>query len=399
MNIEIIKFDNLGRGIGYIDNKIIFIPKSVPGDIVNIEIIKNNSKYLEGKITEIIKPSKKRIEAICPLFNQCGGCDLLNITLSDSLEYKLRKINEILRKNNINYNVEEIIKSDKQYNYRNKVSLKVNNNKIGYYESKTHKLIEIEKCFLLNDEINRLIKNLDVLKIKNGNLIIRTNYHDELLLIIETNDKIEDFRELIEKFKISGIIVNKKVVYGSDYIIDKINNYLFKISYDSFFQINPYICSKLFDLIKENTFNSKNILDLYCGVGTLSINASENNTKVMGVEIVKDAIDNAIFNAKLNNVNNMKFICSDTKNIIDKITKDFDTVILDPPRSGVDILVLNRIIKEGITKIIYVSCDENTLVRDLNILLQDYNIKEFKLLDMFVNTEHVESFVVLQKKK
>ena len=387
MNIEIIKFDNLGRGIGYIDNKIIFIPKSVPGDIVNIEIIKNNSKYLEGKITEIIKPSKKRIEAICPLFNQCGGCDLLNITLSDSLEYKLRKINEILRKNNINYNVEEIIKSDKQYNYRNKVSLKVNNNKIGYYESKTHKLIEIEKCFLLNDEINRLIKNLDVLKIKNGNLIIRTNYHDELLLIIETNDKIEDFRELIEKFKISGIIVNKKVVYGSDYIID------------SFFQINPYICSKLFDLIKENTFNSKNILDLYCGVGTLSINASENNTKVMGVEIVKDAIDNAIFNAKLNNVNNMKFICSDTKNIIDKITKDFDTVILDPPRSGVDILVLNRIIKEGITKIIYVSCDENTLVRDLNILLQDYNIKEFKLLDMFVNTEHVESFVVLQKKK
>lgn len=395
MKVEIVKLDNLGRGIGYIDNKIIFIPKSVPGDILEIEITNDKKNYMEGKITKIINSSKNRREAICPYFNICGGCDLMHLSLSDMLEYKLKETNEILKFNKINYEVKDIIKSTKQYNYRNKISLKIINRIIGYYEYNTHNIIDIDDCYLVNEPINNIIKDISI---NNGNITIRCNYNNEVMLIIDSEDNLENIDELIDKHKIIGIIKNNECVYGNDYYFDKITNFTFKISHDAFFQINPFICSKLFELIEINTKNSSSILDLYCGVGTLSIVSSQNAKKVVGVEIVENAINDAKFNAKLNNITNCEFICADTKNILDKITTMFDTIILDPPRSGVNKNVLNKIIDESIKKIIYISCNPLTLVRDLKILEESYEIKEYILLDMFVNTHHVESFVILEKR-
>ena len=398
MKVEIVKFDNNGRGIGYINDKIIFVPKTVPGDIVEIEIVLDKKKFYEGKLIDIINPSKLRKKAICPYFDKCGGCDLMNISLSDSLEYKLNKVNDIFRKSKIDYEVSEIIKSE-PYNYRDKVSLKIIDEKIGFYQNDSHELVEINYCYLCKEAINSIIKDLNVLNVKNGEITIRANYNDDILLSINTLDKIENIDKLVANHKIIGIVKNNECIYGEDYFIDKINNYLFKVSFNSFFQINPFICSKLFELIEEYTLASTNVLDLYCGVGTLSIVASKSASRVLGIEIVDNAIFDANLNKNLNKKTNLDFICADTKNILDKITHEYDTIILDPPRSGVAKDVLDKINIVKPTTIIYVSCNPITLARDLNLLEKNYNIENMKLLDMFPETEHVESIVVLQEKK
>ena len=397
MEVEIIKFDNNGRGIAYLNDKIVFVPKSVPGDILNIEITLDKKNYMEGKIVNIIKLSKLRKEPICPYFNICGGCDLMHISLSDMLDYKLDKVNNIFNSFKINYEIKDILKSEKQYNYRNKISLKIVDGNIGFYENETHNLIKINYCYLCNDEINKILKDLNKLKINNGLITIRVNYKNELLLIIDTNDKIENINYFEDNYLLAGIILNGKTVYGDNYFIDNINDYLFKVSYNSFFQVNPFICSKLFLLIEEATKESKNVLDLYSGVGTLSIVASTNASMALGVEIVDNAVKDSYVNKCINKKENIDFICSDTKKIIDKITSDYDTIILDPPRSGVDKNIINNIINEKSKKIIYISCNPHTLGRDLKLLEDNYNINDIKLLDMFPNTYHVETFVVLQR--
>ena len=399
MKIEIVKFDNQGRGIGYIDDKIIFVPKTVPGDIITTEVLVEKKNYLEGKVLEIIKPSKLRKKAICPYFDKCGGCDLMHISLSESLEYKINKVNEILKKNNVSYEVTDIIKSEKEYNYRDKVTLKIVNNEIGFYKNDTHELVKIDYCYLCKEPINKLIKDLRKLNIINGEVVIRCNYNDDLLLSINTDDDINNLDEIINNHRIVGVVLNDVVICGENYFLDKINEYLFKVSYNSFFQINPFICSKLFNLIEEETKDSNKVLDLYCGVGTLSIVASKDAKEVIGVEIVDNAIVDANFNKTLNNAGNLEFICADTKNVLDKITGEFDTIILDPPRSGVAKSVIDKILETKPKKIIYVSCDPFTLVRDLKLLEDVYEIDIFKLLDMFPETHHVESFVILRKEK
>ena len=398
MEVEIIKFDNNGRGIAYLNDKIVFVPKSVPGDILNIEITLDKKNYMEGKIVNIIKLSKLRKEPICPYFNICGGCDLMHISLSDMLDYKLDKVNNIFNSFKINYEIKDILKSEKQYNYRNKISLKIVDGNIGFYENETHNLIKINYCYLCNDEINKILKDLNKLIINNGLITIRVNYKNELLLIIDTNDKIENINYFEDNYLLAGIILNGKTIYGDNYFIDNINDYLFKVSYNSFFQVNPFICSKLFLLIEEATKESKNVLDLYSGVGTLSIVASTNASMALGVEIVDNAVKDSYVNKCINKKENIDFICSDTKKIIDKITSDYDTIILDPPRSGVDKNIINKIINEKSKKIIYISCNPHTLGRDLKLLEDNYNINDIKLLDMFPNTEHCESVCILERR-
>lgn len=396
MKVEIIKMDNLGRGIGYLNNKIIFVPKTVSGDIVEVEITKEKKNYYEGKITEIITPSKKRIKPICPYFTKCGGCDLMHISLSEDLSYKLDKVNAILRKNKISYEVKNIIKSQEQYHYRNKLTVKIINNEVCFYEPETHSPLKISYCYLASEPINNLLKDLNKLNIENGIVTIRTNYRGEILLICESEGALENTEWLIHNYPLVGIIHNGNSLYGEDYLMDQINGYLFKISYDSFFQVNPYICSELFNLINNHTKDSKEVLDFYSGVGTLSIATNKNVQKTLGVEIVSNAVKDANLNKVINKRDNLEFITSDTSKVKDKITSYFDTIILDPPRSGVKEEIIKQIKEEKIKKIIYISCNPHTLGRDLNLLLDEYEIKEFILLDMFPNTEHVESFCVLK---
>lgn len=398
MKIDIEKLDDFGRGIGYIDGKITFVPNTVPGDIVNINIIKEHKKYNEATIDNFIKYSEDRVKPPCPYFTKCGGCTLQNLSYENTINYKLNKVKNIFNKNRIDI-TPEIISNPNPYNYRNKISLKVVDTKIGFYLNNTHNIIEIDECLIANPAINECINYIKNFNIINGNVIIRCNQNEEILIIIESQDNLTiDIELLKKKIKLVGIIINNKTFYGKNYLFERINNTLFKISYDSFFQVNPYIASELFQLISDNIKQYDKVLDLYCGVGTLSLNAASKALSVTGIEIVPNAILNALFNASLNDLSNVHFVLNDVSDAIAKIKLDFNKVIVDPPRAGLTKETIDILLKINPTSIIYVSCDPQTLVRDYKLLSDTYEIEKSYILDMFSYTYHVETVLILKKR-
>lgn len=398
MKIDIEKLDDFGRGIGYIDGKITFVPNTVPGDIVNINIIKEHKKYNEATIDNFIKYSEDRVKPPCPYFTKCGGCTLQNLSYENTINYKLNKIKNIFTKNRIDI-TPKIISNPNPYNYRNKISLKVVDTKIGFYLNNTHNIIEIDECLIANPAINECINYIKNFNIINGNVIIRCNQNEEILIIIESQDNLTiDIELLKKKIKLVGIIINNKTFYGKNYLFERINNTLFKISYDSFFQVNPYIASELFQLISDNIKQYDKVLDLYCGVGTLSLNAASKALSVTGIEIVPNAILNALFNASLNDLSNVHFVLNDVSDAIAKIKLDFNKVIVDPPRAGLTKETIDILLKINPTSIIYVSCDPQTLVRDYKLLSDTYEIEKSYILDMFSYTYHVETVLILKKR-
>ncbi len=397
--VMIEKFDNQGRGICYVNNKITFVENALPKEKVEIKLTKESKKFNEAKIINYIEKSPLRIEPKCPYFGVCGGCELLNISYENSCKYKKEKLESILSKYANIKNEIEIIPSDNSYNYRNKITLKVINGKYGYYEPKSHKLIEIKECLLAEKPINDFLKDIKKLNIKNGEVIIRSNYNNELLINIKSKSpSAPDILYLKNNHKIVGIIENDNVIIGDSSFIEIINHQLFTVSYDSFFQINRNICSKLFKLVNKHIGDDEVILDLYCGVGTLGINASKNAKKAFGIEIVKNAVLNAITNSKINKRDNIYYMLGDVSTCLPKIKDKIDTVIVDPPRAGLDNITKNTLIEFKPNKIIYVSCDPMTLARDLKDLTPYYNLIEIKGLEMFPNTQHIETFCVLYRR-
>lgn len=398
MKVEIEKLDDLGRGICFIDGKITFVPKTIPGDIVKIEIVISKKNYNEGKVLKIISPSEIRIKAPCPYFDVCGGCDLQNLSYEDTIKYKKAKVIDLFKRNKIEINP-IFIENPSPFKYRNKITLKVVDKKIGYYKEKSHQLIEIDECLIASSAINKVIPIIKDLNIINGEVTIRSNYNEEVLIIIETLDKLEiNIEKLKTKIKLAGIVLNGKAIYNESFLYEVINGLIYRVSYDSFFQVNPNVASEMFKIIKNNTSKEDKVLELYSGVGALSLNASLNASKVIGVEIVPNAVLNAIFNARINKLNNTEFILNDATKAVEEINVDFNKLIVDPPRAGLSKNVINMILRKLPESIIYVSCDMHTLVRDIKLLNDKYDIVSFYTLDMFSYTYHVENICVLSKK-
>ena len=398
-NIRIEKIDNMGRGICYIDNKITFVPNTLPGELVNINITKESKKYNEGIVTKYLETSPDRVESLCPYFDSCGGCALLNTSYSNTLKYKKEKLESIILKySGLKLDI-NVIESPNDLHYRNKITLKIKNNEYGYYISETHKLVKIDDCLLAEQSISDFIKDIKYLGIKDGELVIRTNYLNELLLVIDSKTKPQiDIDYLTNNHKIKGIILNNKLVYGESSFKEVINHLIFNVSYDSFFQVNREICRIIFDKLNEYIDKSKCILDLYSGVGTLGISVSHKVDKVYSLEIVKNATLNGISNAKLNDASNIYFMLGKVEDNIKKIKDEIDTIILDPPRAGLDKVTRDFITRMNPQKIIYISCDPMTLARDLKELSLNYKVKEITGLDMFPYTYHCESITVLERR-
>ncbi len=394
MQYEIIKFDNLGRGITYVNGVITFVSNTIIGDIVTLNLVKETKKYNEAKVVNYCLRGPKYIDYKCPLSNLCGGCQLANISYQEQLDYKVDRVIRLFSKYASTTVNPEIISCDEVLNYRNKITLKVVNHKIGYFKDSSHELVEINNCYIVSNAINDFLKDITKCNINNGEIVIRSNYNNELLIWIKSDDKIS-IPDLKDK-KIVGIVVNDKTIKGENFFLDKINDLWFNVSYNSFFQVNRNINSKLFNLVTSFLEKTDNVLDLYCGVGTLSINAAQKANKVLGIEIVENAIKNALINKKINKCDNVEFICGDVKKAITKIKMDYNTVIIDPPRSGIDKDSLNLIIDNKFEKIIYIACDPNSLVRDYNLLKDKYDLDKIYLLDMFPNTYHVECVCVLK---
>lgn len=390
------KLDDFGRGITYVNNKITFIPKCIKGDKVDFIITEEKKKYFLGRLNKIIKKDSLHIDSKCPFYQECGGCCLQNLEYEKTVEFKKEKIENLLKRNKIDFNTITITKNPSPFNYRNKITLKIKDGIIGFYKEGSHEIVSINHCLLAKNEINKVIELLPFLNIINGEINIRCNYKNEILLIINTNEKIKIPKLFTDLINIIGIILNENAVYQKSSFIDKINDIYYEVSYDSFFQVNPFVTPLLLNKIKSNLKNSNMVYDLYCGVGTISLAIASKCKKVIGIEVVKNAVINATKNKSLNNISNAEFILKDLSTGVKEIIAP-DTVIVDPPRSGIDkktILWLKNIKPQ---KIIYVSCDPNTLVRDLKIL-DEYNIKSLDLFDMFSYTYHVESVTLLQRK-
>ncbi len=364
MEYLITKLDNIGRGITYVDNKITFVPFTLPNEVVELKLTKITKKYNEGEVTKFITKSENRIEVNCPYYMECGGCNIMHLKYSEQLNYKKEKVSEILEKySNIKIKP-DIIPSDKVFNYRNKITLHYKNNTLGLMKNKTNEVLKIDNCLLVMNEINDYIKNNKI----NNDIIIRENLNKEII----TNNT-------------------------SDTMIEEVNNMRFIVDALSFFQVNHYICSKVFDLLNDNINECDVCLDLYSGVGTLSIVASKKCKKVYSIELNKNSHINALKNKELNKSYNVDFIEGSVEKEIIKIVDKVDLIITDPPRNGMDKITINTINKLKPKKIIYISCNPITLARDLN-LLTDYELVTITLLDMFPNTHHVESFCVLKMK-
>lgn len=394
---KITSLNNQGLGICYVNNKITFVYNTLIGDVVDIEIIRTTSKYNIAKVKNYLKRSDSYKASFCKYSSTCGGCNFLNMSYEDTLVYKREKVEHVLKKF---ANIDEyvaIVSSDNRYNYRNKITLQVQNKEIGYYTYNTNEIVAIDSCLIAKESINQIIPILKEFNVNNGKIIIRCNYIDELLIHIITDDRVKIPQDLPSNIK--GIVVNSKTLYGDNFLIDKIGDKYFKLSYDSFFQVNNYVSSIIFDLIDKHILKDENILDLYCGVGTLGLSTYIKDKKLYGIEIVENAINNAIYNAKHNSVVNYEYKCGKVEDQINRyINENIGVVIVDPPRKGLDKKALNSILAINPKQVIYVSCDPITLARDLNTLKDRYKIEYICALDMFPNTYHVETFVVLVRK-
>ena len=379
------------------------------------------------------------MELKCPYFSLCGGCSKLDISYEEEIKEKTEYIKKLFK--TINYNKEiEVVPADSPYYYRNKVMMAFKLSKTkkvvsGIYEEHSHKIVPVNDCLIQSQTINKVLKSVNIALSKNkitpfvnGGVVkhvlvrhaIRTN--QVMVVIVTPTDMFPGRANFIKDLLklepgITTIVQNvqsrdtsivlgtkERVLYGKGFIIDELCGLKFKLSPRSFFQINLPQTEKLYNIAMEfaNLRVGNTVLDAYSGIGTIGMVASKTCGKVICVENNPDAVTDAKFNAKFNNINNINFYCEDSTKFINELAQNrikVDCVILDPPRTGTTYNFISAIAKMGIKRAVYVSCGPETLVRDLKIFKDfGYEIKNVKCVDMFSKTEHVESVVLLEKK-
>ena len=403
MAYKIDRLDDFGRGITFVNNKICFVNNALISEEVDVNIINEKSKYLEGCVINYLSKSDKRIDVKCPYYDNCGGCNVSHMSYEEELLFKERKVKRILKKYAGLENIVKEIIPTKRESYRNKVTLKVKDGHIGYFQNKSYDLVSINNCILCNSRINEVIQELSIIDLTGINeVVIRCNYNNEILLyligILEDSDSLVNCLTNIDNIVLSNY-KSVKVLKGNSYLIDKIGDLSFRVTYNSFFQVNSIGVEILYNKIKEyaSLNGNDNVLDLYCGTGTIGMFLANNSKSVFGIEINKNAIEDANYNKELNKIDNIDFLCEDIGKIKNQYV-DTDLVVIDPPRSGLSLEAIHNILDIKPKKMIYVSCEPITLARDLNIFKEYYDVKEITLVDMFPNTYHCESITVLERK-
>lgn len=390
----IVKIDKLShdlRGITKIDNKITFIPKTLPEEVVNIRITKQKKKFNDGCLTTIIEESKDRVKYICPYYDICGGCDTGHILYSKSIMYKKDMVVDIFKRYcDMDVDMDIVYDDDNIYNYRNKITLRVNDGKLALVGES---LVNIDYCYLVNDNINKVIGILNGICLDGiDEVIIRGT--DEIMVIIKGNIDNDKLIQIL-KDNVSSIFINGAKVFGNDYVMINVGNYRYAVYPDSFFQVNTKMISRLYDKVLEFAGRGDKLLDLYCGAGTIGIYLANNFNSVRGIEQNESAIKGANLNKGINDIKNISFVCEKASDINEIVE---DVVVVDPPRSGLDSTTIKRILDSRIERLIYVSCNPITLARDINILKDKYNLVGMSLFDMFPNTSHAECVSVLYRK-
>ena len=429
-----------GKGVVKYHNDIVFVDGLFPNEEADIELLYQRAGVYFGKVRKLYKLSKDRIQPKCKICTSCGGCQYQQLDYKAQLLYKTKRVKEALyRIAHIKTEVLPCIGADNPYNYRNKIQVpfvkdKKGTVKFGFYKENTHIIMPIKECAIEDRraapilwDIKLLLEQMDIPTYNEDNgkgilryVLIRTSYHykELMVVLVTTTMNFPGQRNFINKLvelhpEITTIVENvnerhtnvilgnrEKVLYGPGFIKDDILGLTFEISASSFFQINPEQVEKLYSkALNLIDFSKKEIvLDAYSGVGTIGLIAARNAKKVISVEINKSAHKNAIENAKRNNIDNIEFICDDAGKFISNYEGDIDVLIMDPPRSGSDETFLSTVINKRIKKIIYVSCNPETLARDIEYLSSLYEVTYVQPVDMFPHTAHIETVCSLTRK-
>lgn len=446
--LDIVSQGYEGEGIAKINDTFpIFIEGALKGERVNVRIVKSKKNFAYGKLLEVIEPSLERCEAKCSIHKRCGGCKLQHSTYKKQLNFKFERVKDCITK--IGKLDESIVQfplgMDEPWRYRNKVQLPIGmvngELKIGFFAPRSHEIIDMETC-LIQDEIADKVVGITRSWIKKNNIkpynidgkydetgilrhiMIRRGFTtNEVMVVLVTNgsklpnkdefislitENIPGIKSIVQNInsKPTNVILGQECItlWGESTISDYIGEFKFNISPLSFFQVNPVQTEVLYNKALEyaGLTGDETVFDVYCGTGTITLFLSQKAKKVYGVEIIPQAIENANINAKENNVNNVEFFVGESEVVIpDLINKGIkaDVVVVDPPRKGCDVKLLNAITNIDAKKIVYVSCDPSTLARDLAILEGNgYKTVRVQPVDMFPHTAHIETCVLLQRR-
>ena len=456
LEIEITDQGTTGEGIGKVSGYTLFVKDTVIGDVAKVKVMKAKKNYAFARLVEIVKPSKYRVEPLCPEAKSCGGCQLQAMNYQQQLKFKQEKVfNNIRRIGGVEdfvmkpiMGMEELcIKGHEEngpFHYRNKAQFPVGRDKegriiSGFYAGRTHSIISVNDC-LLGTGVNKTV--MDIIKMymtlegvkpydevtHKGvvrHVLIREGKHtgEVMVCIIINGDKLPQVDRLVEQLlKVSGmtdislninkeknnVILGDKIIklYGPGYIEDYIGDVKFRISPLSFFQVNPVQTEKLYSKAMEyaKLTGSETVWDLYCGIGSISLFLAKNARKVIGVEIVEPAVEDAKVNARINNIENVDFISGAAEDVVPEYFQKHkgepecnpDVIVVDPPRKGCDEKLLNTMVLMAPKRIVYVSCDSATLARDIKWLSdKGYKLVEATPCDMFGQSVHVETVALL----
>ncbi len=439
IRVEIVDMSYDGLGVAKVDGYILFVDESLVGEKVFVEVTELGKNYGFAKKIGVSRQSPYRVKPLCPHFGICGSCELMHLDYNQQLQFKKKIIEETIRKvaHIDNIKIDKLVGMENPYYYRNKVQMPFAYNKkaiFGYYKKKSHEVVPIEKCYLQSDDITEVIKFIKNLcneyKVSIYNeltgkgllrhVLVRKNYKDELMVVLITNGfDFYNVEEIVNKIvnrysnvksvyqninmKKNNVILGEhsKLLYGVKTLEEKLCDLYFDVSYQSFFQINREQTEKLYNIVLEYSgVNEKiSIIDAYCGVGTISLMLAKKAKYVYGIEVVKEAIIDAKTNAKKNSISNVDFRVAKVEDVIEEyVKKDVNTIVLDPPRKGLDQNVVKSLLNSNIKSIVYVSCNPTSLARDLNLLKEKFNVVKCSVVDMFSQTVGIESVVLLEAK-
>lgn len=440
VQLKIERLGNNGEGIAYLNKRPVYINYALIDEIVEVDIVENSRGHLEGENLKVIVPSGIRTQPPCPYYYKCGGCNLQHMLYFETIKYKRNVINFLykvnLRKETRRTKLNYTIRSEEEFRYRNRVILPVTiyDDKItfGLYYQDSNRFLPIESCLIHKENTDNILTEITSLmtkhsifpfnkKLKEGFIRfiqVRTNYKEELQVtfisykdvnldslvkdLVNENPKIHSvFLTINNDLRSRNFITyNVKKLYGEDYLEDKIGETKYLIGVDSFFQLNSLQAKKMYDeILRLGNFTKEDVvLDAYAGVASIGIYISKLVNKVYSIELSSDAVKAGKEAIKLNNINNVSIHEGDTLKVVKKLKIKPDVMIFNPPRTGLGENLCKFILDEHPNRIIYVSCNPQTLVADLKILANKYKIVETTPIDMFPQTNHVETITLLSLK-
>ena len=445
IELEITEMTGQGSGIGKLDGMAVFVPMTAVGDKISARILKVKKNYAFAKIENIIVSSASRIIPDCDCYSKCGGCVFRHISYEEELKIKKQRVFDALTRIGKveGFRMNDIVGCEEPNGYRNKSQIPIGRDKdnrviMGFYGNHSHRIVGNGECRLHPKEFDDIVeifkKWIDMYNIEvydeithrgllrhlylrhagksgqimvcpviNGNSIPHKN--ELIKMLTDYSESVCSIILNINKDK-TNVVLGKKCVtiYGTDFITDELCGLKFNISPLSFYQINRNQTEKLYSIAADYAqLNGKDFLiDLYCGTGTIGLSMASRAKKVLGIEIIPQAIDNARENARINGIKNTEFICSDAAKAAEELSKNKthpDVVVIDPPRKGCDGIVTESVCKMSPKRVVYVSCDPETLARDLAVFEENgFKVIEVTPVDMFPRTQHVETVVLLSKK-